>query len=112
MPLYSFSVAFANDQFEAHEMVRAAGAIVIFDGIGSVLGPILADQFMRWVGPEGLFLFMTLVLSLILLFVLLRMALIPVLPTRKTAYRLYPRTTASAFHLLRKVRGRRKPPAS
>ncbi len=110
MPLYSLSVAFANDQFEAHEMVRAAGAIVIFYGIGSVLGPVLAGQFMRWVGPEGLFLFMTLILSLLLLFVLLRMTLIPVLPTRKTAYRLYPRTTASAFQLLRKVRVRRKPP--
>ncbi len=108
MPLYSLSVAFANDQFEPHEMVQAAGAIVIYYGIGSVLGPLLAGQFMRWAGPEGLFLFMTLVLSLLVAFVLVRMTLITALPARKGKYRLYPRTTASAFQLLRKVRVRRK----
>lgn len=112
MPLYSLSVAFANDQFEAREMVRAAGAIVIYYGMGSVVGPILAGQFMRWLGPQGLFLFMTLVLSLLTVFVLVRMSLIPAVPRRKAGYRLYPRTTVSAFHLLRKTRGRHKPPAS
>lgn len=112
MPLYSLSVAFANDQFQPHEMVRAAGAIVIYYGIGSAFGPVLAGQFMRWVGPEGLFLFMALVLSVLIAFVLIRMTLAPAVPTRKTKYRVYPRTTASAFQLLRKVRVRRKPPAS
>jgi MFS family permease len=112
MPLYSLSVALANDQFEPHEMVRAAGAIVIYYGIGSVLGPVLASQFMRWVGPAGLFLSMTLVMALLIGFVLVRMALIPALPKRESRYRLYPRTTASAFQLLRKVRVRRKRPVS
>ena len=112
MPLYSLSVALANDQFEPHEMVRAAGAIVIYYGIGSVAGPLLASQFMRWVGPAGLFLSMTLVMALLVGFVLIRMMVRPAAPKRKTPYRLYPRTTASAFQLLRKVRGRRKPPAA
>ncbi len=64
MPLYSLSVALANDRFEPHEMVRAAGAVVIYYGIGNPLGPVLGSQFMRWVGPAGLFLSMTLVLAL------------------------------------------------
>ncbi|MCA1755613.1 MAG: MFS transporter, partial [Spirochaeta sp.] len=51
MPLYSLSVALANDQFEPREMVRAAGAIVIYYGIGNAFGPVLGSQFMRWVGP-------------------------------------------------------------
>jgi MFS family permease len=112
LPLYSLSVALANDQFEPHEMVQAAGAIVIYYGIGSVVGPVLASQFMRWVGPAGLFLSMTLVMALFLAFVLVRMALIPALPKRVTRYRLYPRTSASAFQMLRKVRVRRKPSGS
>jgi MFS family permease len=112
MPLYSLSVALANDQFEPHEMVQAAGAIVIYYGIGNVFGPVLGSQFMRWVGPAGLFLSMTLVLALFLAFVLVRMTLIPALPKRSTRFRLYPRTSASAFQMLRKVRGRRKPPVS
>jgi len=112
MPLYSLSVALANDQFEPHEMVRAAGAIVIYYGIGNVLGPVLGSQFMRWVGPGGLFLFITLVLALFLGFVLIRMTLIPALPKRTTRFRLYPRTSASAFQMLRKARPRRKPPVT
>jgi MFS family permease len=108
MPLYSLSVALANDQFEPHEMVRAAGAIVIYYGIGNVLGPVLGSQFMRWIGPAGLFLFMTLVLASFLAFVLVRIALIPALPKRATPYRLYPRTSSFAFQMLRKVRDRRE----
>ncbi len=107
LPLYSLSVALANDQFEPHEMVQAAGAIVIYYGIGSVVGPMLAGQFMQWAGPAGLFLSMTLVLALLLGFVLIRMTLIPALPIRASKYRLYPRTSASAFQMLRKVRGGR-----
>ncbi|MFW5694901.1 MAG: MFS transporter [Alkalispirochaeta sp.] len=109
MPLYSLSVALANDQFEPHEMVRAAGAIVIYYGIGNVLGPVLGSQFMRWIGPGGLFLFVTLVLALFLGFVLIRITLIPALPKRTSRFRLYPRTSASAFQMLRKARPRRKP---
>lgn len=108
MPLYSLSVALANDQFEPHEMVRAAGAIVIFYGVGSVIGPVLASQFMRWIGPAGLFVSMTIIMALLVAFVLIRLTLIPVLPKRGSSYRLYPRTTASAFLLLRKVKVRRK----
>ncbi len=112
MPLYSLSVALANDQFEPHEMVRAAGAIVIYYGVGNVIGPLLASQFMRWFGPTGLFLSMTLVLAFLGAFALVRMTLIPALPKRRNRYRVYPRTTASAFQLLRKVRARRRPPGS
>ena len=112
MPLYSLSLTLANDQFEPREMVQAAGAIVIYYGIGSVTGPVLAGQFMRWVGPGGLFLSMALVMALLLAFVLVRMTFSPALPKRQSRYRLYPRTTVSAFQLLRKVRARRRPPPS
>ncbi len=108
MPLYSLSVALANDQFEPHEMVRAAGAIVIYYGVGNAFGPVLGSQFMRWVGPGGLFLSMTLVLALFLAFVLVRRMLIPAFPKRPSGYRVYPRTSASAFQMLRKSRGGRK----
>ena len=110
MPLYSLSVALANDRLERHEMVRAAGAIVIYYGLGSAFGPILASQFMRWFGPTGLFLSMAVVLALLLAFLLVRIPFRPTLPKRRHSYRLYPRTTASAFQLLAKTRRRRKPP--
>jgi MFS family permease len=112
MPLYSLSVALANDHFEPQEMVRAAGAIVIYYGVGSVIGPLVGSLFMRWFGPTGLFVCMTLVQALLFTLVLVRIPFIQVLPKRTTGFRLYPRTSASAFQLLRKVRGRRKRPTS
>lgn len=112
MPLYSLSVALANDHFEPHEMVGAAGAIVIYYGIGSVIGPLLGSQFMRWFGPTGLFFSMTIVLALLIAFVLVRMPVIRALPKRATGFRLYPRTSPSAFKMLRKVRVKRNPPSS
>lgn len=112
MPLYSLSVALANDHFEPHEMVRAAGAIVIYYGIGSVIGPLLGSLFMRWFGPTGLFLCMTLVQALLFSLVLVRIPFIHALPKRTAGFRLYPRTSASAFQLLRKVWGRGKRHAS
>ncbi len=112
MPLYSLSVAFANDHFQPNEMVRVAGAIVIYYGIGSVIGPVLGSQFMRWIGPTGLFLSMTVVQALLFGFAAIRRATIPAVPRRKGGFRLYPRTSPSAFKLLRKVRVRRKPPVT
>lgn len=108
MPLYSLSVAFANDHFKSNEMVQVAGAIVIYYGIGSVIGPVLGSQFMRWIGPTGLFLSMTLVQALLFVFALIRRARIPAVPKRKARFRLYPRMSPSAFRMLRKVRVRRK----
>lgn len=108
MPLYSLSVALANDHFEPHEMVRAAGAIVIYYGIGSVIGPVIGSRFMQWTGPAGLFLGLTLIQASLLAFAVVRSILIPALPRRKTRFRLYPRTSASAFQMLRKAGRRRR----
>ena len=107
MPLYSLSVALANDHFEPREMVRAAGAIVIYYGAGSVVGPLVGSLFMRWFGPTGLFICMTLVQAFLFTFVVVRAPFIQGFPRRRAGFRLYPRTTVSAFQMLRKVRGRR-----
>lgn len=104
MPLYSLSVALAMDRVEPHEMVRVAGAIIIFFGLGNAIGPVFASQFMHWMGPQGLFFSMTLVLAFLALFVLVRKAISPRLPKRKARYRVYPRTTPSAFKMLPKAR--------
>lgn len=109
MPLYSLSIALANDQLSREEMVRAAGAIVIYYGLGSALGPFVGGAFMSWVGPAGLFLFMSLVLAVLAAFAALRVTVIPYLPRRgETRYRPYPATTAVIFQLLRRVRRRKR----
>jgi MFS family permease len=105
MPLYSLCIALANDQLTADQMVQAAGAIVVYYGIGSAVGPFGASLFMSAVGPAGLFLFMAAVLALLLAFAGARVVIVPQIPRiRETAYHIYPRTTAVAFQLLRRVR--------
>lgn len=109
MPLYSLSIALANDQLSREEMVRAAGAIVIYYGLGSAIGPFVGGAFMSWVGPAGLFLFMSVVLAVLAAFAALRVTVIPYLPRRReTHYRPYPATTAVIFQLLRRVRRRKR----
>jgi len=108
MPLYSLCIALANDQLTPDQMVQAAGAIVVYYGVGSALGPFVASLFMSAVGPSGLFLFMALVLALLLAFAAARVVVVPHMPRiRETAYRIYPRTTSVAFQLLRRVKRRR-----
>lgn len=108
MPLYSLCVALANDQLTPDQMVGAAGAIIVYYGIGSASGPFVASLFISAVGPAGLFLFMSLVLALLLGFTLIRLTIVPHIPLiRKTAYHVYPRTTAIAFGLLRRANRRR-----
>ncbi len=108
MPLYSLSIALANDQLSREEMVRAAGAIVLYYGVGSAAGPVAAGAFMGWIGPAGLFLFMSMMMALLLVFTAVRVAVMPLLPRRReTPYRPYPATTAAAFQLLRRVARRR-----
>jgi MFS family permease len=104
MPMYSLCIALMNDQLNPDEMVHAAGAIIVYYGIGSAAGPLLGGLFMSRLGPAGLFYSMALPLGLYILFALLRVRLVPRLPRfHKSSFRVYPRTSAAAFHLLRKV---------
>lgn len=109
MPLYSLAIALMNDQLNREEMVEAAGALIIFYGAGSAVGPALGGAMMGALGPAGLFYTMAGGLALLLLFVLLRVSRVPDIPERiRQRYRPFPRTTYAAFSLLKKVARRRK----
>ncbi|MFO7849731.1 MAG: MFS transporter [Spirochaetia bacterium] len=104
MPLYSLCIALMNDQLNQDEMVQAAGALIVYYGLGSALGPVLGGLFMSRLGPPGLFYSMALPLGLYIFFAFLRIRLVPKLPRlRKSSFRIYPRTSAAAFSLLKKV---------
>ncbi len=117
MPLYSLSIALLNDQLTHSEMVHAASALVVFYGIGSAAGPYGASIFMGLLGPNGLFLFIGVVLGAFVILSLSRLLFVPFLPRRhQEHYHPYPRTTFAAFFLLRRrsqqhrytLRGRKK----
>jgi len=109
MPLYSLSIALVNDQLSKHEMVQAAGAIVIFYGIGSALGPVFGGMCISRIGPQGLFIFQGLILAIYTAVTVARVSIVPrKIKGTKSKYMPYPRTTQTAFRLLRKFRPKKR----
>jgi len=50
MPMYSLSIAYANDRLEPEQIVPASGSLVMVAGIGLSLGPILISYLMGQFG--------------------------------------------------------------
>lgn len=104
MPLYSICLAYANDQLETSEMVAASGAYIIFYAIGSSAGPSLSGLAIGYMGPSGLFFLLSLCHGLFAVWSLLRLIARPSVKLKhKERFHPWPRTTAIAFRLIRKV---------
>lgn len=114
LPLYSLAVAAFNDQVSTEEMVEAAGALYVFYGLGSVIGPIGASAMMARLTLGSLYLFAAGVLLIYMAFGVLRIRLVPTFRVRgrTTAYRTIPRTTMLAYTMLRRMTPRKKRPAA
>lgn len=54
-PLYAISVAHTNDMATDVDFVAVAGGLLLINGAGSVVGPLVAGIAMHKVGPLGLF---------------------------------------------------------
>ncbi|MCH8859248.1 MAG: MFS transporter [Proteobacteria bacterium] len=61
LPLYSLSVAHANDRLSRDEFVDASAALLLIQAALSAPGPLLAALVMSVAGPYALFLFTALV---------------------------------------------------
>ncbi|MFP4491990.1 MAG: MFS transporter [Spirochaetaceae bacterium] len=120
MPLYSLAIALFNDQLSSEEMVEAAGALIVFYGLGSMGGPYGASLVMGQIGSRGLFIFIGVILAVYsaVTFVQLSGAR-RISPAQdqetggKEHYHPYPRTTFAAFSLIKRaVKKGRRPAAA
>ena len=73
LPMHSLTVAHTNDFLQPNEIVAASSSINILVGLGAVLGPITASFFMKFIGPDGFFVYIFIVHLLLGLFGLYRM---------------------------------------
>jgi MFS family permease len=73
LPMYSMCVAHANDFMTTDQMVGASGALLLVNGTGAILGPIIGSDVMQVLGPWGLPLFVATAHGLIGFFALWRM---------------------------------------
>lgn len=72
-PVYALSVAHVNDLITTEGFVEVSGGLLLVNGIGSVLGPLVGAFTMDVVGPGGLFLYIAVVYILLVGFIALRM---------------------------------------
>ncbi len=73
MPMYSLSIAYANDRLQPDQIVPASGSLVMVAGIGLSTGPIIVAFLMGQFGSEVYFLGIASAFVLILAFTIYRM---------------------------------------
>ena len=56
-PVYSISVAYANDYADSAEYVRVSAGLLLVYGMGAIAGPFIASSLMTWHNAGGLFWF-------------------------------------------------------
>ena len=95
LPLYPLLVAYANDHLSKDQMLGAASKLILLYGLGAILGPLFAGEFMRRLGSTGFMLYLLLVYGGIAVFAIYRMFIRPQ-PAKESAavVQLSPVTTA------------------
>jgi MFS family permease len=57
-PLYALLLAYANDYLEKEDMAAASGGLLMINGCGAIVGPIVVGWLLESQGAEGFWLFM------------------------------------------------------
>ncbi len=71
--VYSLAVAHTNDHINRSEVLAATQGLLLLNGIGAAIGPLLAGLLVESFGPRSLFAYLTLPYGLLGLFALYRM---------------------------------------
>jgi MFS family permease len=100
-PIFSVSVAHANDFTTPEERVELNASLMFCYGIGAIFSPLIASALIQNYGPAALFNFISIAHAGLLIFGLMRMRVRPT-STEKTGYRYTPRTTFTVNKLLKR----------
>ena len=78
-PMYSVAIAFINDdQSSPEQVLSASSAIILVNGVGGMLGPLLSSQAMTFMGPGSLYYFVSVLSFALLVLTLLRIMAKPI----------------------------------
>jgi MFS family permease len=72
-PLYGLGAGQTNDRMARGDYVAASGGLLFIWSLGSAVGPMAAGGLMGRIGPAGLFLYLSIVLGALGLFIAARM---------------------------------------
>lgn len=97
-PLYSLCIAHANDFIPPEHFVRASGGLQLIQGVGAIVGPILAGVLMYFGGHAMLFAYIGTLAGLLIIYTLQRMTSRRLPPEEHTSpFRMLTRTGIFAF---------------
>jgi len=71
-PLYTISVAYANDHAEAHEYVTVSSGLLLMYGMGATIGPFIASALMTILEAGYLFVFAALSHGVLAIYIIFR----------------------------------------
>ncbi|MEQ8666244.1 MAG: MFS transporter [Rhodospirillales bacterium] len=72
-PIYSLSIAHANDRLTTRQMMAASSTIVLINGVGATIGPTAVSYLIGLAGPGGFYLFFAVLFSMLGFYALYRM---------------------------------------
>lgn len=108
LPLYSLSVAHANDFAPKGRFVELSAALILTFSVGAVIGPLLASATMNVFGGPAFFTYTSIVHLAFLAFILYRRTKRPeVTADRRTRFVVLLRTSPAIFGLARSGRDER-----
>ena len=79
--VYSLAVAHANDHVPASQVVDATRGLLLLNGLGAAIGPVLAGVLMQLYGAQVLLIYFSAVFGVLGLFALIRMRISAPVPT-------------------------------
>ena len=84
-PLYSLVIAHTNDFLAPKDMASASGGLIFINSLGAVSGPVIVGSLIELFGPQGFFVYLTLVTGFLAVFATYRMTIRPIQSTSATA---------------------------
>ncbi len=72
-PLYALLIAYTNDYLATEDMAAASGGLLFINGLGAILGPFATGWLLGLIGPAGFWVYLTLLMAALALYVVWRM---------------------------------------
>jgi MFS family permease len=83
-PLYSLLLAHTNDYLDHDSMAAASGGLLFVNGVGAILGPLIIGWLMGLIGPQGFFLFIGCLTTVLSAYAVWRMTQRSAIPVQET----------------------------
>ncbi len=100
-PIFSVSIAHANDFVSAKDRVELNASLMFLYGIGAIFSPVIASVLIENFGPSALFSYIMVAHIGLAIYGLMRMRVRPTSDT-KTKYSYTPRTSFTIGKLLKR----------